>query len=47
MREKEDRDVGGTERQECVRERIQEWERERGYGRERERGMQVWEREGM
>ena len=45
MREKEDRDVGGTERQERVRKRIQEWERERGYGRERERGMQVWERE--
>ena len=29
VREKEDRDVGGTERQECVRERIQVWERER------------------
>ena len=41
VREKEDRDVGGTERQECVREKIQEW------GRERERGMQVWEKEGV
>ena len=39
VREKEDRDVGGTERQECLRER-----RCRSG---RERGMRVWERGGV
>ena len=37
MREKEDTDVGGTERQECVREKTQEWrERIREWKIERE-----------
>ena len=37
MREKEDIDVGGTERQECVREREGTGVGERGYGSRRER----------
>ena len=44
MREKEDRNVGGTERQKCVRKDTGVGERKTGV-REKERDRYGWERE--